>query len=354
MKTFLMVLLTIALTSINDNYLKQEESAVVYYSPATTIVLDFQYTEETLEKGVYAEYAEELLGIRDAITESEKSYSLTGVDIVTRTEVDLNRVHKVAADKAFPVQLLTINERGLLVGYNLPPTANEQRPKAPRQETVTKIEPARPLQLPEEFLDAKKPADEARAIAKYIFHLREVRTYLLSGELEHAPADGEAMRLVLEELDSQERQLVELFIGTRTFVTKHERIQCRPMGDSFKRWDKDLYFSRENGFTTEENVDAEKIEIRTEFQHQFLQPAEAQPKKNKKEPVVSEPSQIVYNLPGNANVLVTYRGQQLRSKVVPVAQFGVDVPLSKDLFTGNTLPVITFNEKTGNIVSITK
>ena len=354
MKTFLMVLLTIALTSINDNYLKQEESAVVYYSPSTTIVLDFQYTEETLEKGVYAEYAEELLGIRDAITESEKSYSLTGVDIVTRTEVDLNRVHKVAADKAFPVQLLTINERGLLVGYNLPPTANEQRPKAPRQETVTKIEPARPLQLPEEFLDAKKPADEARAIAKYIFHLREVRTYLLSGELEHAPADGEAMRLVLEELDSQERQLVELFIGTRTFVTKHERIQCRPMGDSFKRWDKDLYFSRENGFTTEENVDAEKIEIRTEFQHQFLQPAEAQPKKNKKEPVVSEPSQIVYNLPGNANVLVTYRGQQLRSKVVPVAQFGVDVPLSKDLFTGNTLPVITFNEKTGNIVSITK
>ena len=101
-------------------------------------------------------------------------------------------------------------------------------------------------------------------------------------------------------------------------------------------------------------MDAEKIEIRTEFQHQFLQPAEAQPKKNKKEPVVSEPSQIVYNLPGNANVLVTYRGQQLRSKVVPVAQFGVDVPLSKDLFTGNTLPVITFNEKTGNIVSITK
>ncbi len=355
MKTFLMMMLTVALTNLSDNYIKPEESAVVYYSPSTTIQVDFVFTEETCEKGIYADYAEPLLGITDAIQENQKTYTLTDVNIYTSTDVDLNRVHKVAANKDFPIQLLSINERGLLTGYNLPPVTKEHRSKAPKQETVSKIEPARPLQLPEEVVDAKTPSEKAHAIARYIFHLREVRTYLLSGEVEHAPADGEAMRLVLEELDNQERQLIELFIGTKTIVTKHETIQCRPMGDDFKRWDRDLYFSKENGFTTEENIDAEKIEIRTEFQHQFRQPEEAQKKKsNKKNPDVSEPSQLVYNLPGNARVLVQYRSQQLKSKVVPVAQFGMDVPLSKDLFTGATLPSIVFNEKTGNIISISK
>jgi hypothetical protein len=37
-----------------------------------------------------------------------------------------------------------------------------------------------------------------------------------------------------------------------------------------------------------------------------------------------------------------------------LAQLGIDVPLAKDVFAGPELPVIVFNEKTGNIISISK
>jgi hypothetical protein len=65
-------------------------------------------------------------------------------------------------------------------------------------------------------------------------------------------------------------------------------------------------------------------------------------------------SQLTYNLPGNACIQVNYKNRSLTERTVPVAQLGADVPLSKDLFSGNDLPVIVFSEKTGNIVSISK
>ena len=37
-----------------------------------------------------------------------------------------------------------------------------------------------------------------------------------------------------------------------------------------------------------------------------------------------------------------------------MAQFGADMPLPKELFTGKDLPVIVISEKTGNIISISK
>jgi hypothetical protein len=53
-------------------------------------------------------------------------------------------------------------------------------------------------------------------------------------------------------------------------------------------------------------------------------------------------------------VNVAYKGNELNKRTLSIAQFGVDVPLSLDLFTGATLPVIHFDERTGNIKSISK
>jgi len=68
----------------------------------------------------------------------------------------------------------------------------------------------------------------------------------------------------------------------------------------------------------------------------------------------NEPTQIVYNLPGHCAVSVLYKGQDLAKRTIPVAQFGMDIPLPKSLFIGKELPKIVFDEKTGNITSISK
>lgn len=351
MKTTLMVLLTVLLTALNNNMFEPQEPAIVYYSPKTTIVLDFTYTEEVQEVGQYALFAEQMLGVKDIVAENKTSYRLDNVSIGTRTTVDLSRAHKITPEQGVQTQLLSINEKGLLVGYNVPPQERRQHKNSGKECASPRSLSSNTVAYPEEAVEAKSLAAQAQAIAKQIFRLRESRVYILSGEVEKAPADGEAMKRVLHELDKQEQQLVALFVGKKTTRTLHKKVEYCPAGDELEKQDEQLFFSEENGFTDAENIDAEEISIHIDYQHQLWQ-AQTDGKKSKKKDV--QPSQIVYNLPGFADVDIEYKGESLNNRTLPVAQFGIDMPLSQDLFKGEKLPSIIFSEKTGNIVSISK
>ena len=330
---------------------EEGEPALVYYSPKTTVVVDFTYTVEKQEAGIYAQYAETMLGVTNAIKENKTVYTLNEARIATATSTDYARPHKIEVD-GIPM-LYRINEKGLLTGYNLPPYENKYTdPKEPKQECKHEWKhgnkPFAPkttvIPYPEEVLKSGNPMAQASAVAKQIFHLRETRMYLINGEVEHAPADGEAMRLVFEELDRQEQALTELFIGKKSKHTEHKRVQFTPE-QKRQIW----YFSEGNGFTDAENVDANTIVASVAVQPQQYVPTTADKKKK-----AAEPSSLVYNLPGNGEVKVLYKGKELAKRTIAIAQLGIDVPLAKDLFKGNSLPVIVVSEKTGNIVSISK
>ena len=64
------------------------------------------------------------------------------------------------------------------------------------------------------------------------------------------------------------------------------------------------------------------------------------------------PSQIYYNLPGSANIRLQYKDQTIHQCHYPIAQFGVAIPLSKELFCGKEKTTIHFNPETGNVWSI--
>ncbi|MBR6167115.1 MAG: DUF4831 family protein [Paludibacteraceae bacterium] len=341
-KVFLMLLGAMMVCAAQAQIVAQDEAAVVYYSPKTSISLDFTYTVETYERGIYAQYAEAMLGIDDVVKQNKTSYRLDNARINTSTSVDYERAHKITADAGFPM-LLTINEKGLLVGYNYTPDNKPAPRPAPHHPQEPKPADA-PMPLPEEVLTATTPQAQAFAAAKQIFHIRETRMYLLSGEVEHAPADGLSMQLVLAELDKQEQALIELFVGKKTTQQLHKRFTIVPGKE-----EELFFFSEENGFTDGENVDADTIRVSMAAVRQQL----AVPQETNKKKKAPELSQLVYNLPGSCEVQVSYKGNQLAQRTIAVAQFGVDVPFAKDIFTG-TLPVIVFSEKTGNIQSITK
>lgn len=329
---------------------EQGEPAFVYYSPKTMIALDFTYTVETYEPGIFAEYAEDMIGVTDAVKENKSVYTLNNVRIRTATETDYSRPHKVPAESDF-INLLTLNENNLLVGYNLPRDEQHQDKKhhsnSTKEGVKSRISRTNPAPYPEEMLKAATPLAQANAVAKQIFHLREMRIYLLSGEVEHAPADGAAVDRILQEIDKQEQSLTALFVGSKSTRTEHKHLKCDPKGEA-----QTLYFSEENGFTDAENIDAETISVSFVLHPQvYATPAPVEKGKKKTAPQLSS---IVYNLPGNGDISVTYKGNELAKRTVPIAQIGIDVPLEKSLFTGAELPVIVFSEKTGNIVSISK
>ena len=318
-KIFLLLLGACMAGAVMAQVVARDESALVYYSPKTDVVLNFNYTVERQEAGIYAQYAESMLGVKEWVKETRTTHRLNDVRITTHTSTDYSRPHKVSANAGIPM-LLNINAKGLLVGYNVPLDKCEKKafPKHPQEKAKEAAQLAVPYM--ENVLKAATPLAQAHAVAQQIMHIRETRMFLLSGEVEKEPADGKAMQLVLDELDKQEQALTELFVGKTVRSTETKRVVFDPAEAAQTMW----FFSEENGFTDAENIDAVEL------------------------------SPIVYNLPGNADVKVVYKDNALGERNIPIAQIGVDVPLTKELFKSADLPTILFNEQTGNVESITK
>lgn len=357
MITTLFIFLTTLSTGLSDLFLGSDESAIVYYTPKNSVAVHFTYTIETQEMGRYAQFAEELLGIKDVMTETRTIYTLENVSIGSRSEVDLNRPHKVIPQGNIPTHLLTINEKGLLQGFNMASQEKVTKSKKEVKSTKDKIIPICTYPFTEDILASQSLAAQAEALAQQIFHLREVRLYLLSGEMEHAPSDGDAMVHVLNELAAEEEKLMALFVGKKNVTTKRYTYMFTPIKSDDKSFNHTLYFSKENGFTSAENIDAEHIIVEADYQYIYRNDPPVENKKSRKKKKDDQqvlPSQLEYNIPGNACVRVLYKGELMQQKTLPIAQFGMDVALPTSIFTGTELPSIIFSEKTGNIISISK
>ena len=339
------------LTGMQAQVVQEQELALVYYMPQTLMEIDITYTVETEEAGTYCRYAEKYLGTEDVISVNSQKAEIVGVNVRSRSKADLSRPVKVSANGGTNMQLLSIAENGVLYGYNLPMTTT-MRPTA--GETPTSPVAARatqqPVSLPltEEQLRAQTPALRAEAIAKQIYRIREAKMYLLSGEIENAPGDGKGLEVALKELSKQEKQLVQLFTGKRSKKTVVKTVQYVPTKSEEKPL---LYFSPENGVTAEEDASALPVMLNFIARKQVFAPA-VQTKKNAKNAPAA--SAICYNLPGAGLYTISYDGAMLQEGALPVAQFGIAVPLAQSLFGGGKLPKIYFDTETGNVKAIVR
>ncbi len=343
--TYLFIMATcLASVAIRAQVVQEDELSIVYYMPQTQIEIEVSYDEEVLQRGPYYHFAEEFLGIDDVIENDATHHQITDVQIHTRTATDYDRVYKISASNP-QAQLVSLTEKGLLYGYNTPyqPAAKKHSSNA-KQKTCEK--PQLPPPYTEEQMKTQTMRQMAESIAKQIYRIRENRMYILGGEVDNPPADGKAMELVLQELNNQELALVELFTGTRTIKhhthTAHyvpTKSQDLPI----------LHFSTTEGIVADDNVTGKPIVMSIEAHRQIVSASAGV--QDKKAP---KPSQIYYNLPGYANIQIHFGSRMLAERQITVAQMGVAIPLAQELFNGKDLPQITFDTKTGNILSISK
>ena len=357
-KMILGVLCAVISLSVSAQAIREGEMALVYYMPQTQMVIDVEYETVILHRGIYSEYAKQYLGSAEVVSDDDMWYRMTDIHTRLQTAADYTRMCKVTD---YP--LLLLSRKGTLLGYNIAAKRKDSNssanmstghsgsgdPNALHRSLRSSIhaqeeESKGRLVLPlfEEHLAGKSLAEQAHGAAKLIYRIRENRMYLVGGEVDKVPADGRAMELALNKLDEMERELVELFIG-RIEVVKHKKsFTYVPV----KTEEVDLaYFSETQGFTTSESGDAIKLSITARRQTK----GHANVDNKKKAP---QPSQIFYNLPGSATYKITYLNEVRAEGEIPVAQFGVSVPLAQDLFNGKEQPQIRFNPQTGNIESI--
>lgn len=353
MKRFLISLLPLAVMTLSfgttSAQIKENRSALIYYMPRTIVVLNVEYEEVTAERGIFYQYSETLLGSKDAVTADSHSFKLRGVSIGTRTVADTLRAFVVPLDaKTISRYSLSLNSKNILEAVNRQEADNTDKPTDNRtvRSNTRPAEKSAPtpdvLPLLEDQMMAGSVGKMAEGTAKLIYSLRENRLNLLAGETEHTPADGTAMRLVLNEMDKREAALTQLFTGKRTTRVLHKTLELQPEdsidGQVIFR------FSSHDGVVDADDLSGKPYIITLNAHRQQYAPADENDKP-------AEASCIMHNIPGSAEIAVSDGTHTLAERTIPVAQFGITVPLAADLFTKKKTTVL-FNTRTGAIKGI--
>ena len=237
-----------------------------------------------------------------------------------------------------------LTEDGLLCSINTEYVPAEE--KAEKKAVAAKQGAAQNSVLSEELLMAGSTARQAEVAAKQIYRIRESRMDILTGEADNLPPDGEAMKLVIQQLEAQEQTLSHLFTGTTEKTTDLYEVSIIPSDEL----DKEVIFrfSKQLGIVDADDLGGAPVYmnlIATERAPQ-LEPKEAE----KKEKSLKG---IIYNVPGKAKVEITMGKRTLYKGEAQITQFGTQEGLAPVMFEDKKAPVkISFYPETGAIKQI--
>ena len=82
---------------------------------------------------------------------------------------------------------------------------------------------------------ASSSAMMAELVAKEIYNIRDSKNAIIRGQADNMPKDGEAMKLMLANLEAQEAAMLEMFTGTTDRETKKYTLRLVPNKDLNKQ-----------------------------------------------------------------------------------------------------------------------
>jgi hypothetical protein len=317
---------------------------VTYSLPKTSLLINVEVTKTTCKAGPYYKYAEKYLGVTDAVTEDRVDYELGKLTLTNKGIPDADQVYTVEFKAGTIAPYVYLTEDGLLCSINAEYTpAASPLEKATENETASKLSAA---VLTEELLMAGSVVRQAEVAAKQIFHIRESRMDILTGDSENLPPDGEAMKLVIKKLEDEEAALTRLFTGTCTKETSYYDVTLVPQEDLEEEV---LFrFSKKLGILDADDLGGEAVHI-------TLKASERPPVLDAKEAEKKAKSMkgVIYNVPGKAQVEIKSGLKTLYKGEIPVVQFGTTESLAPVLFEDKKKPVkILFYPETGAIKQI--
>lgn len=331
---------------VKRNAVKANDFGITYSLPKTTLVVVAEVTKTTREAGPYYQYAEKYLGVRDVITHDETTYELTDVNLLNRGVPNPDRTYIVEFRSGTVAPYAYLTEDGLLCAINAEYTPEDEESAAEASASTSSTALTDPSVFSEELLMAGSTARQAEVAARQIYRIRESRMGILTGDADNLPPDGEAMKIVISELESQERALTNLFTGvTRTETSEYE-VTIVPETDLS---DEIIFrFSRRMGIVDADDLGGEPV-------YMNLTAIDRAPALDEKEAEKKEKSLkgIVYNIPGKASVELSMGGKPLWEGDVMVTQFGTCEGLAPVMFEDKKAPVkVYFYPETGAIKQI--
>lgn len=307
-----------AQNTIKMSAVKSNDYGVQYTLPKTSIVVQATGVKTIRKAGDYYQYAERYLNISNPITKDQTVYSLDNVTARTIGVPDKSKSYLVEFKSNSVAPFVTLKKDGIICAINDDAVISETND--PTQVQITNTPIVNPVSfLSEEILRAGSTAKQAELIAKQIYLLRESRNNIITGEADNMPPDGNAYKVVMDQIDTQEKALTSMFIGTETVEAFSKEFEVTP--DDSNISDIVLFrFSTKLGVVDPEDLSGAPVL----FSLTNKEPKDAPLLTPKEQKALDDKFSrgIIYNIPAKANLNITYNNKVLVNRECDVVQYG--------------------------------
>lgn len=328
---------------------KGNDYGLVYTLPKTAVDITVE-TETTVKaRGEFANYARMRLGIDNAVTEPSTRVTVKSITIGTRGVPNSDN-RWIAQFKPGSMVSILLDEGGIPLAINADAVEGAQPRELPKAVPM----PVSPLDKPvaqqvltQEMIRSTSLSKKAELAAQRIYELREQRNELISGNVDNMPADGASLKVALDALAEQEEALTAMFAGTTLTGTQVSTFSFVP--SSYEVADSVVArISPVDGIT--DNDDLRGIPLTVSIR--VISRGEL-PVNDKGEAKKFPKGGVAYNIPGAAEITVSYGGKVMGTKTVDLAQLGTTFGIDPDLFTHKKSPMqATFSPITGALLSL--
>lgn len=318
---------------------KHNEYGLVYTLPLTSFKVDIVAVKENKIAGPYSKYSKIFTKDANVISKNEVSWYIESVYITPFGTPDSeNRYLMQLKPGAFTS--ICVGDDGMLVAIN-----KEVNIPVSETLTVTQLE-GDPLDgkeylefVNEDFIAAQSSYKQAQLLAEEIMEIRDAKISLTRGTAETMPTDGRQLEIMLEQLERQEKALMNAFTGSswkervvRSFTFTPEKegktAICKLNPTS-------------GVVSTTENGDPVYITVSNVVEAEIPLDSKGEAKKLPKDAVM-------YCIPGSADISVSLKGNTLSQATFNISQFGMLFGLNPSIFTDKKEPSYAiFNPATG-------
>ena len=314
----------------------------VYYLPRTALRISVLVERTAYEPGDFASYAQRYLRLQNVSLDPSVRHRVVSISQTAFGQADKEKAYAVKFNAKTVAANVALADDGRLLSINAEPTA-EVQPK-----TFTPAPQPSPLTprnyMNEEILAAGSTAKMAELTSREIYDLRENRSLLIKGQADFMPKDGQQLKLMLAQLETQEQALRSLFEGVTTRDTTEYILTYVPQ----KPVSREVLFrlSEELGMVDADDLSGEPFYITIEDVSQLPPTDEEAAAKTKKK--VYE-SGIYVNIPGRMRSTIHQGIDQIGQAEFPAAQFGNVELLSADLFNKHYTTQLWISPITGAV-----
>ena len=314
----------------------------VYYLPKTAIRITLQIEKTTYKPGEFCKYSEKYLRIKDVSSTPSTKYRLISVLQEPFAVADTSKCYAVKYDAKTSACNVRLSDEGILLAINQ--DVKQQAPiKKVNEHRIAPIAKSPKSYLSEEILSAGSTSKMAELTAQEIYEIRESRGMLAKGQADFMPKDGEQLRLMLQELSTQDQALTSLFTGVTTSDTTTHTITY--LVDKPVKRDVLFRFSSDFGLVDSDDLSGTPYYIYIEDLKTVAEPAPVDPKK------AAKPQQagIYVNIPGKMRSTIFDAKTQIVANDFPAPQFGNVELLSGALFNKRYTSRLLLHPLTGAV-----